>query len=135
MPTPQWLSVRKSAAKAEESAMGRIQRYVDQLEREAQTLDDRMAAGRTAGVMVAGAALLAQAQYIDRLAAEQESMRQRLHLAQDALTNQRLRVVRAQRALEVAESVLSEEAAEEKRVTSRREEQAVSDVAGWRGGQ
>jgi flagellar biosynthesis chaperone FliJ len=132
--TPQWLSVRKSAAKAEEGAMARIQRYLEELEREARDLEARMAAGRTAGALVAGAAILAQAQYVDRLEREREAMRQRIRLAREALKNQRLRVLRAQRALEVAERVLSEEAAEAHRVTARRDEQALADLAASRVG-
>ena len=131
MDTPQWLSVRQSTVKAEESALGRIQRYVDDLQAETAKLDEAMSGGALLPGMAMGASLLAEGHYRDRLQLEREAMETRLQLAEEAFQQQRLRVLRAQRALEVAEDIVAEEARQAKQQGERRSEQAVSDVAGW----
>jgi chromosome segregation ATPase len=127
---PQWLTVREAAVKAEEAALARVQRYREELAERLRHLEARRAVLTATGG--AGAELLAAQAYQERLDREIGAVQERIRQADAVLHRQQERVARAQQALEVAQDVVREHVVAARRDAERRQDQWVSDVAGWR---
>jgi DNA repair exonuclease SbcCD ATPase subunit len=132
MQMPQWLSVRQSEVKAEEAALARIQHHLEDLGQRSQLLAARIDALGVVSQQAHGTEIMAEAQYRERLREEWRELRARIEQAHDALRRQQERLTRSQRALEVAENWVAEEAREGRRVALRRQDQLLTDLAGWR---